>query len=305
MTQVPRILVTIPHYRSLTGNTLYGSTFQRTAARLDALRRCITSLHQTFGSQRAQLQFQPLSARPADQRLLAQVDVVLCTVGDAHLVDQLDLPAGMFTQERTGIADPMMLGFECHRVLKERFGQYDWYAYMEDDLIINDSLFLAKYKWFTSKLGADRLLMPNRFEVSTYPGLHKVYIDGAFPEEYWGKVFPRGRQPPLVAKLLDQEFLLEHASNPHSGMFFLSAEQLGMWLARPHYLDRHTGFVGPLESAASHGPMRVFHIYKPHPSNAGFVEVQHAGDHFITSILRAAIDREQGDGASDSAQAPA
>mgnify|MGYP000874294747 FL=1 len=157
MTKVPRILVTIPHYRSVTGDQKYGSTYQHDATRLESLRRCIISLHQTLGAQHSRLQMNPLSTCPADQKMLSAVDVVLCTVGDAHLVDQLDLPDGMFTQERTNITDPLLLGFECHRVLKERFGQYDWYAYMEDDLIITDPLFLAKYKWFTGKAGAGQI----------------------------------------------------------------------------------------------------------------------------------------------------
>jgi hypothetical protein len=56
------------------------------------------------------------------------------------------------------------------------------------------------------------------------------------------------------------------------------------WSRQPHFLDRDTSFIGPLESAATLGIMRTFRIYKPTTSNAGFLEVQHSGQGFLNLI---------------------
>ena len=73
---------------------------------------------------------------------------VVCTTGDRHLLDRLMLPAGSYSHHPTG-CPPALLGFECHAVLRDRLGDYDYYAYLEDDLIARDP-------WLFVKLGVPR-----------------------------------------------------------------------------------------------------------------------------------------------------
>jgi hypothetical protein len=88
----------------------------------------------------------------------------------------------------------------------------------------------------------------------------------------------------------NREVVCVRANNPHAGCFLLSAEQMEHWADQPHFLDRKARFVGPLESAATLGILRTFRIYKPSPQNANFLEIEHAGNHWIHKFDRR--DRE-------------
>jgi hypothetical protein len=79
---------------------------------------------------------------------------------------------------------------------------------------------------------------------------------------------------------------LRLAANPHAGCFFLTESQLARWASQPYFLDRAASFVGPLESAASLGLVRTFHVYKPAPENASFLEVQHYGQAWSQKLSR-------------------
>jgi hypothetical protein len=59
---------------------------------------------------------------------------------------------------------------------------------------------------------------------------------------------------------------------------------MAYWAAQPHFLDRDTGFIGPLESAATLGIMRTFRVYKPAVENASFLEIEHHGTAFISQL---------------------
>jgi hypothetical protein len=56
------------------------------------------------------------------------------------------------------------------------------------------------------------------------------------------------------------------------------------WAAQPYFLDRDTGFIGPLESAATLGIMRTFRVYKPANENANFLEIEHYGNGYISQL---------------------
>ena len=83
------------------------------------------------------------------------MDVVVCTVKDMHLLGELPVPAGSFHHHLTE-ADPTLLGYECHAVMRERLGAYDYYCYLEDDLILHDPLFFMKLNWFNQVATAGR-----------------------------------------------------------------------------------------------------------------------------------------------------
>jgi hypothetical protein len=91
-------------------------------------------------------------------------------------------------------------------------------------------------------------------------------------------------QPQLAGQVMEQQVMFYRALNPHSGCYFLNAEQMNHWVSKPYFLDGDTSFIGPLESAATLGIMRSFRVYKPANFNANFLEIQHFGSGFLSLI---------------------
>jgi hypothetical protein len=284
-----RILVAIPHFydpQAAGGRGHgHGSLSQDSAARFQALAACIHSLHQLFGSAQCVMQIALGRTRPANEPLRGDVHVVICTTGGRHLLDRLPVDPAFFHHQAT-TADPPLLGFECHAVLRNRFGDYDWYGYLEDDLIVHDPWLFAKLAWFQGHVGPENVLLPNRFERGVRPLVTKAYVDGDLAERATAAWQNVSETPELTAAALGRSIVFRRPLNPHSGCFFLSATQLGHWLMQPHFLDRDTSFVGPLESAASLGVMRTFRVYKPGRENASFLEIEHSGTRFLDQLRR-------------------
>jgi hypothetical protein len=278
-----KILVAIPHFFGPAAAPEHASQANDSARRIRALSTCISSLHQVFGRpQVIGLREQPLS--PAGEMLTHEIDVVVCTTGGHHLLDDLPLPAKKYVHHPTD-AEPMLLGFECHALLRDALGGYDYYCFLEDDLILHDPFFFTKLIWFTRAVGKDAVLHPNRYEITTSGEIWKAYIDGKIVAGYTKSWQDIGEQPHLGGSMLGQQLEFHRASNPHSGCFFLDAEQMADWAGRPWFLDRDTSFVGPLESAATLGLTRSFRVYKPAAAVAGFLEIQHFGSAHLDAMV--------------------
>jgi hypothetical protein len=278
-----RLLVAIPHYFDSTGSGRHGSLGGSPAPRMRALTDCLASLRQQFGRPQCEIDIARRTTVPTNYATAVQIDVLICTTGQKHLLENLPLGSGYFTQIRTG-ATPMLLGFECHAALRDRLGDYDFYCYLEDDLIVRDPLLFVKLRWFANQFGDEPLLMPNRYELARDQIVHKAYIDGPLNPSVTSQWQNVGEKRTLTAEPLGQKFVFERTLNPHSGCFFLNAEQMAMWVSRPNFLDRDVSFVGPLESAATLGVMRTFRVYKPAAHNGAFLEVEHPGTRFLTLI---------------------
>lgn len=232
------------------------------------------------------MELQQRRTRPANEAVRAEVQVVVCTTRGRHLLDRLAVDAAFYEHWPTD-AEPHLLGFECHRVLRDRFSAFDWCCYLEDDLVLHDPWLFRKLEWFGGEFGTRSVLMPNRFERGTRPLVTKAYVDGDLAhrvtDPWWDETAP----PELHATVLGKPLVFLHARNPHSGCFFLSAEQIGMWLGHRTFLDGDTAFVGPLESAATLGLLKTFSIYKPARESASFLEIEHSGTRFIDQLRRA------------------
>ena len=224
-----------------------------------------------------------LVARPANQFLSGKVDLVVCTTRDCHLLEKLTVAPRYYTHHPTS-AEPMLLGFECQAVLRDRLGAYDYYCFLEDDLIIRDPWFFQKLGWFSTHTGDGNLLQPNRFEIGDNSLTDKVYVDGDLPKTVTRKFQDVREASLLESKVMDVRLRFHRALNPHSGCYFLNARQMEQWSRQPYFLDRDVRFIGPLESAATLGIMRAFRVYKPSPENAGFLEIQHYGTMFLDKI---------------------
>lgn len=276
-----RILFTLPHFFNPSQNGRHGSQRKDLHLRLQALTQCLTNLHQLFGKSQCIIDIAQRLAVPLNQS--HDIDVVICTTQDCHLLEDLPLPSYFYKHNPTK-AEPLLLGFECQAVLRDCFGQYDYYCFLEDDLILHDPWFFIKLAWFNKLTGDLNLLQPNRYEITTHHLVRKAYIDGNLAPRVTAKFQNVEERPEIGGKIMNTPIVLRRAPNPHSGCYFLNNRQMQHWIDQPYFLDRDTSFVGALESAATLGIMRAFRIYKPAPNYANFLEIQHFGTAFLSLI---------------------
>ena len=278
-----RVLLTVAHYfkaEEHDGRVKYASTdpAQR-QQRASVLGRMLFSwmAHQTQASV-LNIERKVYETHPGH---VDKLDIVLVVQGDNHLVSGAAFQGRSVSVERTEIENPRLLGFECHRVMAERAGDYDLFCFSEDDLLSSDPLFFPKIQAFQQRFGPRRVLMPNRFEIFSRGPNFKTYVDGPIRA---AKLIPFHNAVPDEATLHDPALLgapvFERATNPHSGFFAITAEQLAYWRNKPWFLNRDTNFVGPLESAATLGMLQTFALYKATGRNLGWLGVEHLDHKF-------------------------
>lgn len=280
-----RVLVTIPHCYRPRADGRYGSQRDDRTARCRALRAALLSWHRLFGKSQYVAALSHVGRADANQVNQVDLHIAVCTSGEFHVLDELGLDAGTYQPQPTN-CDPMLLGFECHALLRDALGQYDYYCYSEDDLIVADPWLFVKLQAFTRRAGPAALLQPNRFEYARGGSAEKAYIDGELALETTAKYQDVSDRPQVVLPFLTMPVVCCRTSNPHAGAFFLNAEQMEAWAKRPYFLDRDCSFYSALESAATLGIMRTFRIYKPAPMVANFFEIEHAGDMWLRRIKR-------------------
>ena len=280
-----KILVTIPHYYKYDPQGNYGSSRERETGRIEVVRKTVLALRRLFSLPTAYSTGQEgehgwedryFLYHPADTSFHYEVDIVICTRGKDHLLEKLDLPAGMFLQGVSeGVEDPMALGFACHQVLQSCFGEYDFYCYMEDDLVLHDEFFFQKLLWFEKQFGDACLLQPLRYQLGRREEFFKTYNDFELEETLMSEFRPT--PAPLKAEYLGREISFIKSSNPHSGCFFLTPAQYERLLCAPSYGTVRQEFVTFLESAASLDISENLAVYKPSYENGAFLEIEHVG----------------------------
>jgi len=273
-----RLLAAIPHYVRPAGDGAHGSLREGAVRRGAALSRTIAALRNTLGPAALNDWSEPAHRTlPANDATACTIDVAVLTVAGMTGFDHLEIDRAGFTEVACAVP-PMLLGFEARRVFREARGRYDWYAYLEDDLEILDPWFLHKLDRFVAAAGTGAVLLPQRYEESACDPRGRLYVDGILPAAMLRSLEPRAAgDGPVALDHLGQRVLCEPARNPHAGCHVLRADQLERWIASPWYDDRDTGFAGPLESAATLALARCFAVYKAVPSQAGFLEIRHAG----------------------------
>ena len=229
-----RILVTIPHYYKAADSTavrVHGSLGRDPRPRVLALASCIAALHQLYGASQCYFDLDRKTTFPANDPLHHQVDVVVCTTRGRHLLAHMPLLDGSYQHHPTD-AEPLYLGFECHAVLRDRLGVYDYYGYMEDDLIAR-TVDVPQARLVQQPARRRALLQPNRFEVAPKGLALKGYIDGPLAEAFIRQFQDLSQAPELFSDILTTRVVFQHPRNPHSGCFFLNARQMEAWSRRP------------------------------------------------------------------------
>lgn len=281
-----RILFSVAHFFNPEGGGFYGSLKPDPKPRVGALTALLQGLHTCFGRRQGLLNPTARSVVPCNGEQTAEIEVVICTTGERHLVRHLPRGNGLFRHHATG-ASPMLLGFECHRVLADNLGKYDYYCYLEDDLLLADPWVFRKLEWFNGLAGDGAVLQPNRFEAAIDQPWHKLYIDGNLAKpEISARFQDVADQPVVSGEAFGQTVRFQRVNNPHAGCFFLNSRQMEYWASRPEFLDGETSFISPLESAATVGIMRCFRVYKPARENAGFFEIRHLDRRYLGVRLK-------------------
>lgn len=279
-----KILITIPHYYNVDSTSIHGSGKNDPSPRIQALSMCLYNLNTLFGNFQCMIDIRDKKAINVNHNLTHEIDIVICTANNKHLLEHLNVPKNFYKHSQSMLENPKFLGFECHKILQENLGKYDYYCFMEDDLIINDSLFFEKIKWFNQGSESINLLQPNRYETSSRGRVLKAYVDGDINPRATKKYQNINEFSHLHSNFLNQNVTFQRPLNPHSGCFFLTRQQMEHWANQPYFLDMDTSFISPLESTATLGIMKTFRVYKPTPQNANFLEIQHFGDMFLRLI---------------------
>jgi hypothetical protein len=281
-----RVLVVVAHYFHPEPDPRHSAlNAARRGERETAVRRVLTTWRHLFGDDRAVLNIE----KRAYETISPHVDTVtICalTTQGRHLLDAEFCKRHRIMLIERNVDNPRYLGFEAASLFADARHRFDLFVYSEDDLLVQDPMFLHKIRWFGQRFGYRRLLMPNRFEWNLTGPAVKTYIDGDVRRgayETWSSPLPD--EEFLAANALADRAVFRRARNPHSGMHVLSHEQLTYWIDRPYWNDRDAAFIGPLESAATLGVLKTFPIYKPFGRSASFLEIEHL-DRTFSSLAR-------------------
>ncbi|MBF0334431.1 MAG: hypothetical protein HQL40_12430 [Alphaproteobacteria bacterium] len=286
-----KILVTIPHYYDHDSASQYGSANMDRMARVAILETMLNGLFDLFETGGGLVDWRlwdpanpiPPKLIPANIEPDVQLDVVVCTVADRHLMGCLKPALASKLTHLISEDRPLMLGFVARDVLGRKIGEYDWYCYFEDDTMPVDRMTFAKLAAATPSPGV--VIMPNRYEIDPARPNRKIYADGPT----WVKG-GRGAADLLLATggfeitWGGAKVRLRKVRNPHSGCFLLNAAQMRTFVASPAFRDYTPAYVGPLESAATLGILRTFDVYKPARENADFLDVHHLGGTVIKRL---------------------
>ncbi|MEA5472767.1 hypothetical protein VB716_00835 [Synechococcus sp. CCY9201] len=286
--------VAIPHYFDDRGSPHgYGSREGMRLARSLALARCLGSV---LGLARAEredvidiagrgLRTTPEPQYPAQRLAGVAIECHVFVTGDAWLEEVLTCFAGRLRVHHLDLKDPRDLPVAARQHLLERDPVADLSLYLEDDLVIQDPLYIDKLLWCARLTEQRVVLMPHRYELRSRLGLGRLFVDGPID---WGSL---EEAHPLLAERRPQANVAEacwregervhfdRASNPHSGSFALSRPQL-LHLRKQSALPCN-GFVGPLETVATYTVLQHFEVWKPAWSCRQFLAIEHGYPSFL------------------------
>ena len=160
--------------------------------------------------------------------------------------------------------DPMFVEFRLQEEFVERVAEFDWFLFIEDDIVLYDSFTLEKLEKFNQQSGYDNaILYPNRYEMYQET---KRYIDLTIEQPFsWNQ----------LSSVEIEGVKFAEFSNPHAAFYCLSRKHMKHWIKSGRVFKNQVVNVGPLESAATFCLLECFSIYKPHPSNLNYFEVRH------------------------------
>ncbi len=171
--------------------------------------------------------------------------------------------------------DPMFVEYDAYDVFVDHINEYEYFLFLEDDVLLTDSWFLEKIKKFNYYSPyKNYVLTPHRFE---YANGIKHYFDQAIIDENRSTSYTYSEK--LKVSFDDVSFSV--FQNPHAAIYCLSKEQINLWIESGYKWRNKVVAFGVLESAATFSLYENFEFFKPHPDNIGYLEVQHYGNKYM------------------------
>ena len=208
-----------------------------------------------------------------------KLEIVVATFQEADLFDVISPLVPQVRILRCELEDPRHLGLSARDWLIRHPSPADLNLYLEDDLVIQDPLFVDKILWMAQKSNHQCVLLPHRYELTRRLDLPpRLFIDGSIDNDE----IATWHQPLLnvaTGEFMGQKGLqFDSPSNPHSGFFGISRPQL--MVLRECELPRD-GFVGPLETAATYTVGCQFVLLKPSLTNRRFLTIEHGHPSYL------------------------
>jgi hypothetical protein len=250
--------------------------------RIAALNAELVALHRYFGPNTFSIN--PNEAGQFASSASDVLDIVIVTARGKNVLDWIGIEPPTIKVEYFD-GDPLMLGFEAQRLMRERAGGYDIYGYMEDDLVITDPAFVAKISWFADHFGESALLLPRRYELSSSGTLAKVAFSPQLSKSDRAFLYHNNPQPVLAAAWNGREQSFRIPLNPHAGCYFLTPAQLERWMRSETFYDRDASWIDPLVSAATYAPGKLFNIYVAAEPDPWFLDIEHFGVRYAAQAL--------------------
>jgi hypothetical protein len=283
------VRVAIPHYHlGLAGSEGHGALRGEEAQlRVIALARCIGAVLALARSERDDLleiadqtiRPTPLPRYPERRLTGVWVDCHVFVTGTAWQQEVLAGFERRIRVHRLQLEDPRSLPAAARDfLLHEEAGEADLYLYLEDDLVINDRLYVDKLLWFCERTQHRFALMPHRYELTGSAAVARLFVDGPIDGDYL-RQFQEPQEGVAKGRFWDgQEVCFDVASNPHSGSFALSRAQRQLLHAEGVAPKE---FVGPLETVATGTVLAAFPVWKPSWACRDFLQLEHAHPSFL------------------------
>jgi hypothetical protein len=272
-----RILVTIAHYFKQSGKPSWDVSLGSAGPplpKIAALNAQIVALHRYFGARRLSVNPNDPQGRSAESA--DTLDIVVMTKQHENLLEWIGIDPTTYAVDFFE-GSPLMLPFEAQRIMRDRVNQYDLYAYMEDDLIVDDPAFFAKIAWFAHEFGPRALLLPIRYEMSSTGTPAKLSLSLPLPKALQAPFRRSEYAPVLRGRWNGIEQIFRLPNNPHAGCYILTNDQLRLWIDEPTFYDRDASWIRGLESAATYAPGKVFGLYMPAEPDPWFLQIEHFG----------------------------
>jgi hypothetical protein len=221
-----------------------------------------------------------------------QLDLVVNTYRDMSLVDELpEEQRSRLTTYVHGGGDPMFIEFYSQELFLQRRREFDWFLFIEDDLLLYDPCFIEKIEEFNRWAPVrDAVLIPHLYEVNSGT---KYYISRDFRNRMWKSRYGEDDAHDVVSRLtvfeIDSAYggtgiRFAEFTNPHGACHCLSREQLERWARTGRRWYGRVSWIGSLESAATGALFERFALYRPHPENKWYLELRHFGTKYSDRI---------------------
>ena len=271
-----KILVVIPHYYYAQSEGARFRSLRPSAMepRTRILEEVIGRLQLYFGGKAFGAIHSKKSFIPIDDE--CEIDIRFVTVKDRHLLGHARIPADSFTHVEVDI-DPLTLGFHAHKLLLENAGKYDYYCYLEDDILIEDPDLFLKIGYLNRSAAmagiTDALFQPQRYESALGLGTQEKQLYNSIVMDYQTEIRPSSAN--LATEYLGRRVHFELTTLPHAGCFFLNEQQLNKLKGKENFGKLDRMWVTPLDTAATYAIGMNFKVYKPTLKDYLFLAVRH------------------------------